>query len=261
MSGKESKANVWRFAIVLIVFAAFAAGAIIEFSAERQPVSSETTSELRDVAAASKGIVRELGSAAVRLPIAALLGTVLALRPRRWGSMRNSVVVQTQIVLAVVGALILLVVGASLARAFGIVGVASLVRYRSRVDDPKDAVVMLAALAVGLACGVGLFFLAFFSTLFLVATLWVIESFEPETRAFDLKVRLGEGTDGLRSRIEGVLRKFASEFELRSSSVDEASYLVRAQNGFSTVRATEALTALVPDGKGSVEWTEKSKVK
>src|SRR5262249_1303089 len=82
---------------------------------------------------------------------------------------------QPQSVLAVVGAVIMLVGGASLARAFGIVGVASLVRYRSKVDDPKDAVVMLSALAVGLACGVGLFFLAIFSSLFLVATLWVIE--------------------------------------------------------------------------------------
>jgi hypothetical protein len=67
----------------------------------------------------------------VRLPIAAVLGTLLELRPRRQKTPRIPVVVQTQIILAVVGAVIMLVVGASLARAFGIVGVASLVRYRS----------------------------------------------------------------------------------------------------------------------------------
>ena len=82
--------------------------------------------------------------------------------------------------LAVVGALIMLVVGASLARAFGIVGAASLIRYRSKIDDPKDAVVMLCALAVGLASGVGLYALAVFATVFLVGSLWVIESFEPK---------------------------------------------------------------------------------
>ena len=38
---------------------------------------------------------------------------------------------------------VMLIVGASLARAFGIVGVASLIRYRAKIDDPKDAVVML----------------------------------------------------------------------------------------------------------------------
>ncbi len=94
----------------------------------------------------------------IRLPLAALLGTVLALRPRRRGTPeRQPAVVQTQIILAVVGALIMLVVGASLARAFGIVGAANLIRYRSKIDDPKDAVVMLCALAVGLASGVGLY--------------------------------------------------------------------------------------------------------
>ncbi len=86
--------------------------------------------------------------------------------------------VQTQIVLAVVAALIMLVIGASLARAFGIVGAANLIRYRSKIDDPKDAVVMLCALAVGLASGVGLYALAGVGTLFITACLWVIEGFE-----------------------------------------------------------------------------------
>ena len=45
--------------------------------------------------------------------------------------------IETQIVLAVVGALVMLVVGASLAHAFGIVGIASLIRYRSKINDPK----------------------------------------------------------------------------------------------------------------------------
>jgi uncharacterized membrane protein YhiD involved in acid resistance len=98
---------------------------------------------------------------------------------RRWRSgpavkgtpARSTAVVQTQILLSVVGAVIMLVVGASLARAFGIVGAANLIRYRSKIDDPKDAVVMLCSLAVGLASGVGLWRLAMFSTAFLVAGL------------------------------------------------------------------------------------------
>jgi hypothetical protein len=74
----------------------------------------------------------EIQEAAIRLPLAAVLGTALALRPRRRGTpARSPAVVQTQIILSVVGAIIMLVVGASLARAFGIVGAANLIRYRS----------------------------------------------------------------------------------------------------------------------------------
>ena len=68
----------------------------------------------------------------------------------------------------------MLIVGQSLARAFGIVGAANLIRYRSKIEDPKDAVVMLCTLAVGLATGVGLYALAVFSTVFLVAALGVL---------------------------------------------------------------------------------------
>jgi len=119
-------------------------------------------------------IVQEVRRALVRLPLAAALGAALALRPRRRGTPpRQIAVVQTQIVLAGVGAVIMLIVGSSLARAFGIVGAANLIRYRSKIDDPKDAVVMLCALAVGLASGVGLYLLAGIATAFLLGLLWV----------------------------------------------------------------------------------------
>ncbi|HXR45711.1 MAG TPA: hypothetical protein VN759_12925, partial [Pseudolysinimonas sp.] len=69
--------------------------------------------------------VQEVRRALVRLPLAAALGAALALRPRRRGTPpRQIAVVQTQIVLAGVGAVIMLIVGSSLARAFGIVGAA-----------------------------------------------------------------------------------------------------------------------------------------
>lgn len=204
----------------------------------------------------------ELKASAVRLPVAAVLGAALALRPRRRGTpARQPAVLQTQIVLAVVGALIMLVVGASLARAFGIVGAANLIRYRSKIDDPKDAVVMLCALAVGLASGVGLFGLAVFGTLFLVAALWVIESFEPQTRTWELEVKLGDKTAQLRPRIEAVLRRFKAEYELRGQSEDEVSYMVVTPHNLHTDRVSNALTALVATGKGAVEWREKPKAK
>src|SRR5262249_40004496 len=105
--------------------------------------------------------LHEIDDAMVRLPLAAALGAALALRPRGKGTrQRDPAVIQTQIILSVVGAVIMLVVGASLARAFGIVGAANLIRYRSKIDDPKDAVVMLCTLALGLASGVGLYALA-----------------------------------------------------------------------------------------------------
>jgi uncharacterized membrane protein YhiD involved in acid resistance len=206
--------------------------------------------------------LHEIDDAMVRLPLAAALGTALALRPRRRGTPpRQPAVVQTQIILAVVGAIIMLVVGASLARAFGIVGVASLIRYRSKIDDPKDAVVMLSALAVGLASGVGLYALAAFSTVFLVAALWVIESFEKGLKAFDLKVKMGKDTDALRPKVDDILRRYNAKFELRTSSDQEVCYDVRVPLELRIDRVTNSILKLDPEGHGSVEWAEKKQAK
>jgi len=203
-------------------------------------------------------VVPRLQDMSIRLPLAAVLGTALALRPRRKGTpSRTPAVVQTQIILAVVGAIIMLVVGSSLARAFGIVGVASLIRYRSKIDDPKDAVVMLSALAVGLAAGVGLYALGVFSTAFLVVLLGIIESFEKSVKKFELTVKVGDRTDELRGKVEAVLRRFKLPHELRTSADTELCYEVTVPLEFERDRVTTAILRLDPEGHAAVDWSDK----
>jgi uncharacterized membrane protein YhiD involved in acid resistance len=215
-----------------------------------------------DLPGVMDNLQEELLASALRLPLAALLGAVLALRPRRRGTPeRQPAVVQTQIILAIVGSLIMLVVGASLARAFGIVGAANLIRYRSKIDDPKDAVVMLCALSAGLASGVGLYGLAVVGTLFIVFCLWIIEGFEPQTRVFELTVKMGDKTQELRPKIEEVLRRYKARYELRTAAEDSVSYLVTAPRALRTDRVSNTMMELVPEGKGAVEWSEKDKDK
>lgn len=204
----------------------------------------------------------ELIASALRLPLAALLGTVLALRPRRGGTPeRQPAVVQTQIILAIVGSLIMLVVGASLARAFGVAGAANLIRYRSKIDDPKDACVMLCALSAGLASGVGLYGLAVIGTLFITLCLWIIEGFEPQTRLFELTIKLGDKTPDMRPKIEEILRRYKVRYELRTTAEDNVLYMVTTPKSLRTDRVSNVIMELVPDGKGAVEWNEKSKDK
>jgi uncharacterized membrane protein YhiD involved in acid resistance len=201
---------------------------------------------------------RDALAALVRLPLAGLLGAALALRPKRPGTPpRTPAVVQTQIMLAIVGAVVMLVVGASLARAFGIVGVANLIRYRTKIDDPKDAVVMLCALAVGLASGVGLYAIAGFSTIFIGGVLWVVESFEPKSlKRFEVTVKAGDDTDTLRPKIEAILGRFGVGFELRTSSDAAVCYDVQVPLEVQTDRVSNAILSLDPDGHAAVEWAE-----
>jgi hypothetical protein len=225
-----------------------------------EPLLAQTGELAGNGAATLATHVDELRAAAIRLPLAALLGTILALRPRRNDAPpRQMPVVETQIILAVVGALIMLVVGASLARAFGIVGAANLIRYRAKIDDPKDAVVMLSALAIGLASGVGLYVLAAFGTFFIGAALWTIEGFEPKAyKVFELTLKMKDGVPELRPKIEAVLHRFRAEYDLRASAEDLTTYAVTAPQNLRLDRVSSALAALAPDGGMSVEWEEKS---
>jgi len=198
---------------------------------------------------------QSLLEAVVRLPLAAVLGAALAMRPRRAGTPpRRPAVVQTQIILAVVGALVMSVVGASLARAFGVVGIAGLVRYRAKIDDPKDAGVMLAALGVGLAAGVGLYWLSPFATLFLLLLLYVLETSEPAPAVrFLLKVT-AEDVGPIRRAVEAALRRQHLQFELRSWASGELHYMVEIPLGQGTDAMSKSLVSL---GKGiSVDWEE-----
>jgi len=197
-------------------------------------------------------------TALVSLPIAAVLGAVLAFRPQRRGTPpRSAAVIQTQMILAVVGAIVMLVVGASLARAFGIVGAASLVRYRAKVDDPKDAGVMLSTLSIGLASGVGLYALAAVGTFFVLGMLWLIESLEPERRKlFTLRVAAEEPNE-LRPELEQLLRRQRIDFELRTSSNEEICYEVQMPLTRRTDRLSSAIRDLTSGTPTAVEWEEK----
>jgi hypothetical protein len=202
--------------------------------------------------------VSQLRHALIRLPIAAAFACVLALRPRRPGTPRRQApVIQTQIILAIVGAVVMLVVGSSLARAFGIVGAAGLVRYRAKIEDPKDAGVMLSTLAVGLAAGVGLWMIAAFATAFILVVLWIVESFEPRaTQLFTLKITTKDPLE-LKPKVEQVLTRYRVGFELRTASKDELHYEVKWPIDRKTDRISETMLALDPSGETAVDWEEK----
>src|SRR6185369_5683794 len=96
----------------------------------------------------------------VRMAIAALLGAWVAYRPWR-RLMRDNTLPpsressQAQTLIAVAGALMVAVIGDSMARAFGLVGLGAFIRFRSGIKDPRDAAVMFVMIGIGMACGLG----------------------------------------------------------------------------------------------------------
>ena len=248
----------------LFVAAVFVAGTALPLAAQPLP-PDQPDPKRADVFERTPPIgeqIRDLRHALTRLPIAAGLACVLAFRPRRKGTPKRQMpVIQTQIILAVVGAVVMLVVGSSLARAFGIVGAAGLVRYRAKIDDPKDAGVMLSTLAVGLASGVGVWLLAGFATVFILALLWVVESFEPKaTQLFTLKVKAKDPA-AIKPKLDALLARYHLDFVMRGTGQEELTYEVRTPSGGKTDRLSERIVKLDPENVTEVEWDDKKEKK
>jgi len=193
--------------------------------------------------------------ALVVLPMAAILGGSLGvIRPIRRSLMsRSSHVIQAQVLLAVVGAVVMIIVADSLARAFAIAGAAGLVRYRAQIDDPKEAGVLLVSLAVGLAAGTGLFAVAAALCVFVILLLWIVESLEPPDRAqFDLVISSRESLK-IRQQVEHAFRGKDIRYQLWGSSPDELRYEVSVPFDQDIKKLAKIIKRL--DGKdASVDW-------
>lgn len=244
-----------RIVVSSIALASAALGAV----AQAQEKADEALAGSNTIPSLSAG---DLGHALLCLLVAAALGAVLAFRPRRAGGPpRVAHVTQAQIMMAIVGALVMLIVGASLARAFAIAGTAGLVRYRAKIDDPKDASVMLSCLAVGLASGVGLLYLAAAGAAFIVGVLWLLEWREPwPAKSFELKVS-AKNPAALKTEVEALLAKHRIKFELRGSTEKDMTYSVAVQHGKRTDRISEAIAALHGAEAVDVAWEEKKAIK
>lgn len=202
----------------------------------------------------------------LRLALAALFTAMLAFRPRKFSILfkRNLFVAQTQILLSVVASALMMIVGDSAARAFGIFAAVSLVRFRTNIKDPKEVTVLLVSLAVGLATGVGRWELAAILSLFVLLLLWGLEYRESEMlyRTMDLKVKtrnLVETHEVIRS----ILKNYGFGAELRTLNREDPKdplgcvvFCVEVSPRVSTDELSAEILSADNNNIDTIEWTQ-----
>jgi hypothetical protein len=113
-----------------------------------------------------------------RLLAALAIGVLLAVRPWRFLTgkpLPKPQMMQAQILLCSAAAVITIVIGDSLAKAFGLVGLGSFVRFRSGLKDPRDAAILFLVIGLGMACGHGSLGMALAAAVFVSALLAVLD--------------------------------------------------------------------------------------
>lgn len=211
--------------------------------------------------------LESLGQLGLRLLLAALLGAALAFRPRKRipALKRNPYVAQTQILLAIVAAALMIIVGDNAARAFGIFAAVSLVRFRTNIRDPKEITVLLISLALGLAAGVGRWDLAVVLAIFSLLALWLLEWREPELvfRSLELKV-ITKNVVATQQALREMFNKYGFDKELRAVDREASAespgnivYSVDVSPNVSTDKLSADILALDGQNVEGIEWDQK----
>ncbi len=202
----------------------------------------------------------------LKLLLAVALSAILAFRPRKNFPLfqRNLYVSQTQILLAVVAAALMMIVGDNAARAFAIFAAVSLVRFRTNIRDPKEVTVLLISLALGLAAGVGRWELGIALCLFSLALLWFLEYNEQEQafRSMELTVKT-RNTDATQESLRRIFKKYKLENEIRQidpqdekDTVGSIQYYLNLRLNLSTDHLSDKIMAADTANIEGIQWSK-----
>jgi anti-anti-sigma factor len=195
-----------------------------------------------------------------KLVAAAVIGMLVTVVHRQYRSDRtpNPTMDQAQVLLCISGALMMIIIGNSLARAFGIAGAASIIRFRTPVEDARDITILFILMGLGMAAGLGAFAVAGLGTLFLCAMLPALNFFSEDRPRTMLVEVVASGRDLPMAHIHQVFAVNGIVFEPREvSQGDEATVRYLA-----TLKPTDSLedlsAQLMGDGKigiKNVSWS------
>lgn len=147
--------------------------------------------------------------------------------------------VQTLVILGMLIALIMLVVGSNIARAFALVGALSVVRFRNAIKETRDVGFIFLVMGVGMAVGTRFYTLGIVAAIaisLIIVVMYRFNWFALNVQRQVVKVQVPP--DGNYTEvIQDVLIRFTSEFELvsmesiRGGALTEIMYTVRLKKG------------------------------
>jgi hypothetical protein len=194
----------------------------------------------------------------LRLAVAAFIGVLVTAVHRRQSPEADGQPMQhAQILLCVSGAMMMVLINDSLARAFGIAGAASIIRFRTPVEDPRDAAVLFLLMALGMASGLGAFALAGSGAAMLCLFLLMLGRFTiPKTRTMLVELIAASGAFPA-DHIHRTFARHGVSVELREMSHGDpatAKYLATCAASTSLEALNADLMAAQTNGLRAVAW-------
>ncbi|MCX7922544.1 MAG: DUF4956 domain-containing protein [Clostridia bacterium] len=192
-----------------------------------------------------------LTNALLTIIISFLLGGIISITymktSKRNGYSQNFAL--TLVMTPSVIAIIILLIGSNIARAFSLAGAFSIIKFRSAPGDPKDIAYVLFSMAAGLACGAGFYGYAVLFTVILCLLMFMLNLLNfgaKKTSQKLLKIIIPEDLD-YEGAFDDIFSKFTTGCELKKvrttdlGSLYELVYMVTMENKTSQKEFLDAL--------------------
>ena len=158
----------------------------------------------------------------INLTLAFILGVIVSIiyKKTHKGLSYSQSFMVTNIFVAVIVCMVIMIIGNNLARAFALVGALSIIRFRTVVKDTKDTAFIFWSLAVGMASGTGSYFLAVAGTIVisLIAIILHKTNFGSFVKSeFILQFILDQKDDKVTKKYLETIKKLTNSYTLLSS--------------------------------------------
>lgn len=168
-----------------------------------------------------------IGNALLTLFLSFALGGIISFTYMRTQATYTQNFALTMIVLPTIVAIIILLIGSNIARAFSLAGAFSIIRFRSAPGDPKDIAFVLFTMAAGLACGVGAYGYAVLFTIVLCLLMFFLKAIKFGAKTSTqklLKVTIPENLNYERT-FDEIFNIFSVKYELKKVKTTELGSL------------------------------------
>lgn len=202
------------------------------------------------------------------------------------GVAKSAHFLQSLALISTVAATVMQAIGDSVGLGLGMIGVFSIIRFRTALDNPRNMTFMFASLAVGIACGVYGFTIAIAGTLgfCLIAILISLTPLgQTNELVGTLKIQILKSVES-RNRLVKILDKYCTGYDLHQyrflspkkiTEVDESgvthisymdrahlqelSYLIKLRPKFQAYDLSKALNDIEEFGEVGVKFSKENK--
>ena len=162
----------------------------------------------------------------INLTLSFILGVIVSIvyKKTHKGLSYSQSFMITNVFVAVIVCMVIMIIGNSLARAFALVGALSIIRFRTVVKDTKDTAFIFWSLATGMASGTGSYFLAISGTIILSIIAFILHktNFGSIVKSeFILQFRINSSDKNLSESFIKIIQQYTKSNVLLNSEISD----------------------------------------